>query len=242
MTHFHSRTVRFTLGVLVACGSCDQHVREGELAAAINFAEVVSVNGFEVVNAGLFEVFGTNRPTLTNPTPGQEHVNAPALTPLGARTAPSIHTEQGAATPRDDRRGSCDDWSTFQSDIAQSGITEGPVPTTSSRPYFWPDAGSTKPDQWAARNSVKSTWSAIDYVATLDNAESVTDQPGCRGTLCQPAAATLGGVSAVIPVSLTFVVAGSSYPMSARGACGTNYPVYSHLRQSSHDFWQDTQT
>ena len=79
MTHSHSRTVWFTLGVLVACGSCDQHVREGELAAAINFAEVVSVNGFEVVNAGLFEVFGTNRPTLTNPTPGQEHLNAPGL-------------------------------------------------------------------------------------------------------------------------------------------------------------------
>jgi len=217
MAHFHSRTVWFTLGVLVAYGSCEG--RSGELAPPINFAEVQSVNPFAEVNG-----FGSNRPTLTNPTPDQEPISVTAFTPLGARTAPSIHTEQGAATPRDDRRGSCDDWSTYQSAIAQSGITEGPVPSGSSRGYFWPDAGSTKPDQWAARNPVKSTWSANDYVATLDNAESVTDQPGCRGTLCQPAPATLGG---------------SSYPMSARGACGTNYPIYSHLSQSSLDFWHN---
>lgn len=159
-------------------------------------------------------------PAHSNPHPDP---NRSPTSPLGARTAPGIATEQGAAAPHDDRRGSCNDWSTYSSNIAQHGTT-GKAASSTSRGYYYPSAGSIHGDQFKVANSNTPTWSNIPLVAGRDNAESVTQQSGCIGTDCQAPAPTLGG---------------SSLPMSARGACGTTYPIYSHLSQSDPSFWQN---
>merc|ERR1711934_797941 len=155
---------------------------------------------------------GSRPPTLAAETPPQDTLAVPAMSPLGARTAPGIATEQGAAAPHDDRRGSCNDWSTYSTNIAQHGTTGKAMAGT--RTYSYPEAGSSVGDQFKEANPNVPTWSTKPLIATNDNAESVSQQSGCTGTACSPSSVTWGG---------------SSLPISARGACGTASPVYSHL-------------